>query len=166
MLNTVNKSKTDLAGSRLAAEVVARALAEIFPRMMMKMVKLGDGLPRSVGSMTPQQLRVLTALDMAGRPLRMSELSEALGVTQGTVTDVTKRLIKLRYLLRERLKEDDRVVCLSLSVQGRAVVRELHQQRYKLFLKVCEDLDPGTRRKFLESHQVILEIYSTVLSSR
>lgn len=132
----------------------------------MKMVRMGDGLPRSVGSMTPQQLRVLAALDMAGKPLRMSELSEALGVTQGTVTEVTKRLIKLDYLLRERLKKDDRVVCLSLSAQGRAVIRELHQQRYKLFLRVCEGLDPVTRRKFLESHQVILEIYTSILSSR
>jgi DNA-binding MarR family transcriptional regulator len=142
------------------SEIVARQLADLFPKMMMQMVRLGDGLPRLAAALTPQQLRVLSTLDLAGKRLRMSELSRQLRVSQSTVTDASKRLLKMGYLVRERSVEDDRVVWLSLSEAGRSVVRDLKQGRYKLFQKVCEKLTAQQRSKFLQSHQFIFEVYS------
>lgn len=146
--------------SEVGSETVARKLAEIFPKMMMQMVRLGDGLPKSAALLTPQQLRVLSTLDLAGKAMRMSDLAAQIGVTQSTLSDASKRLLKMGYVVRERSTQDDRVVTLSLSANGRAVTRDLRQGRYKLFQKVCEKLTPEDRRRLLQSHQFILDVYS------
>ncbi len=143
--------------------LVALQLAELLPRMMMQMVRLGDSLPRSATGLTPQQLRMLTALDFAGAPMRMSDLSGQLGVGQSTVTDTSKRLIKMGLVERERCSDDDRVVFLSLSTKGRTIARDLKQARLKVFEKICEKLGAEDCQKLLESHKFILEKYERLV---
>lgn len=145
------------------SELVALQLAEILPRMMMQMVRLGDSLPQSATNLTPQQLRMLTALDFAGMPMRMIDLSEQLGVGQSTVTNTSKRLIKMGLIERERSKDDDRVVFLSLSTKGKVIVRDLKQARFNVFEKICKNLEPEDCQKLLESHKFILEKYERLV---
>ena len=143
-------------------EGVTEQLAELLPLMMMQMVRLGDGLPRSAAELTPQQLRVITALNYAATSLRMTELATRLGVTQGTATDASKRLLKMGYLIRERSSEDDRVVNISLSQKGRNVARDLRQARIEVFEKICAKLSPADRQKLLQSHQLIFDTYKSL----
>ena len=141
------------------AEKVALALTDIFPRVMVNMSRLGGSQCNSA-PLTSPQMRVVFALDMKKEPMRMSALAEALGVTQSTGTDVTKRLVKLGYLKKERLAGDERVVCVSLSERGRKAVEELRGEKYRQFLKICEALPEAEQKTLLKSHQLILEIYS------
>lgn len=156
MLNIMSKNQKK-------SELVALQLAEILPRMMMQMVRLGDSLPQSATMLTPQQLRMLTALDFAGVPMRMTDLSEQLGVGQSTVTITSKRLIKMGFIERERCRDDDRVVFLSLSTKGKVIVRDLKQARFNVFEKICKNLAPEDCQKLLESHKFILEKYERLV---
>jgi DNA-binding MarR family transcriptional regulator len=140
---------------------ISAQLAELLPQMMMQMVRLGDSLPHSAAELTPQQLRVITALD-AAKTLRMTALAAELGITQSTLTDASKRLIKMGYLLRERSANDDRVVHISLSAKGRNVAGDLKQARLVVFKKICEKLGTENSVKLLHSHRLIYETYKSL----
>jgi DNA-binding MarR family transcriptional regulator len=144
------------------AESVAAALTDIFPRVMINMSRLGGSQSCSALTLTAPQLRALLAVDLAKKNIRMSALAEALGVTQSTATDVTKRLVRLGYLTKERLAGDERVVCVGLSGHGKKAIKELRGEKYRQFLKICEALQNDERVRLLKSHQLILEIYSAM----
>jgi len=137
-------------------------LAAAFELTMHQLTLLGHRLPKTVETMTPQQLKVLSILAFAGKPLPMSELSARVGVTPGTLTEVAKRLVKSGHLSRERLPEDDRVVQLSLTPEGVATVAAIRRQRIELFREICAALDRSTCKALLESHQFIAETYGQV----
>jgi DNA-binding MarR family transcriptional regulator len=157
MSKTAKKQKTETG-----AKGIARALTDIFPRMLLNMSRLGGTQSGNTLTLTPAQLRALIALDVESRPVRMSALAEALGVTQSTTTDVTKRLMRMGYLTKERLPGDERVVCVSLSERGRKIVKELRGEKFRQFLKICEALPETEQQRLLKSHQLILRIYSTM----
>ncbi|MFL6754908.1 MAG: MarR family winged helix-turn-helix transcriptional regulator [Sphingomicrobium sp.] len=62
---------------------------------------------------------VLAALDRAGAPLTMSELSQRLLVSNGNVTGVVARLVEDGFVVRETDEADRRTQRVSLSRQGR-----------------------------------------------
>ena len=144
------------------AKTIAAALADIFPRMMVSLARLGGSRSSHALPLTAPQLKALFAIHVRGKAMQMSELAEALGVTQSTATDVTKRLVRLGYLTRKRLTGDKRVVCVSFSAKGRKIVREMQSEKFHQFLKICEALPKAGREQLLKSHQLILDIYSAM----
>jgi len=84
--------------------------------------------PLRGSGMTPQQYWLLRQLRDAG-PLSTSELALALGVTPGSATVACKRLEKAGLVTRTRGEEDERVVRVALTEQGRAQIDALRQQR-------------------------------------
>lgn len=84
--------------------------------------------PLRGSGMTPQQYWLLRQLRDAG-PLSTSELALALGVTPGSATVACKRLEKAGLVTRTRGEEDERVVRIALTEQGRAQIDALRQQR-------------------------------------
>jgi DNA-binding MarR family transcriptional regulator len=144
------------------AETVARALADIFPRMMESLARLGGSRSSQALPLTAPQLKALYAIHVQGDEMQMSELAEALGITQSTATDVTKRLVRLGYLIKKRPSGDKRVVCVSLSAKGQKIVQEMQSEKFQQFLRICEALPKAARQRLLKSHQLILGIYSAL----
>lgn len=89
--------------------------------------------------MTPQQYWLLRHLRSTG-PLRIGELSSALGVTAGTATEACKRLEAAGLLSRERRADDERVVQISLTEQGTALIDTLRQQKYEEVMQLLDVL--------------------------
>lgn len=141
----------------------AEELAGIFERMMQQLTLLGHTLPTSATSLTPQQLKVLFTLDFLGEPSPMSKLSAQLGVTAGTLTKVAGGLIDKNYLGRKRSDEDDRIVKLSLTKHGRAMVEHIKKYRRHFFREICSGLSAMERRKLIESHRHIFETYRGIV---
>lgn len=56
-------------------------------------------------------------------PKNMSDVSKKLGVTVGTLSVAINNLVKKGYVVRERCKEDRRVVNISLTKKGRVFYR-------------------------------------------
>lgn len=68
--------------------------------------------------LTSNDMHVIEAIGI-GTPKNMSSIAKELSVTVGTLTISMNSLVKKGYVVRERGKEDRRVVYISLSEKGR-----------------------------------------------
>ena len=66
---------------------------------------------------TNNDMHVIEAIGV-GEPKNMSTIAKLLSVTVGTLTIAMNSLVKKGYVIRERGKEDRRVVYISLSEKG------------------------------------------------
>jgi DNA-binding MarR family transcriptional regulator len=162
--NHMNKGKQRFVA--VPEEGNAEELAGIFERMMQQLTLLGHSLPTSATSLTPQQLKILFTLDFLGEPTAMSKLAAQLGVTAGTLTRVAGGLVEKKYLGRKRSEDDDRIVNLSLTKQGRGIVEHIKNYRRRFFGEICSGLSAAERRRLIESHRHIFETYRRILEQK
>jgi DNA-binding MarR family transcriptional regulator len=141
-------------------------LAGVFEEMMQQLTLLGHTLPKSAGSLTPQQLKILFTLDFLAAPTPMSKLSAKLGVTPGTLTRVAGGLHRKGYLERRRSAEDDRVVHLSLTKHGHGAVAKIKKYRRDFFADLCGRLSVVACQTLIASHRYILETYRRILNEK
>ena len=76
---------------------------------------------------TNNDMHIIEAIGM-NEPKNMSTLAREISVTVGTLTIAMNSLVKKGYVLRERGKEDRRVVYISLTERGRAAY--VHHARF------------------------------------
>jgi DNA-binding MarR family transcriptional regulator len=70
-----------------------------------------------MGLTHPQYLVMLALWERSPRSLR--DLSEALQLDPGTLSPLVKRLERSGMIIRERDEQDERMLCLTLTPQGR-----------------------------------------------
>lgn len=90
--------------------------------------------------MTPQQYWLLRHLRKAG-PLTTSDLAAGLGITVGSTTVACQRLEKAGLVTRERQLEDERVVQVALTEQGRAQIDALRQKKREALAQLLSVLE-------------------------
>lgn len=83
------------------------------------------------------EFEVLSALARSDHPLRASEVTSITGISGASTTKHTERLATLGLVERTRLERDGRVVLLTLTDEGRALVeaefpRRLARERQML----------------------------------
>lgn len=86
---------------------------------------------------TNNDMHVIEAIGV-GEPKNMSTIAKLLSVTVGTLTIAMNSLVKKGYVIRERGKEDRRVVYISLSEKGLQAYRhheEFHRQMIEAVLE-------------------------------
>lgn len=86
---------------------------------------------------TNNDMHVIEAIGV-GEPKNMSTIAKLLSVTVGTMTIAMNSLVKKGYVIRERGKEDRRVVYISLSEKGLRAYRhheEFHRQMIEVVLE-------------------------------
>lgn len=86
---------------------------------------------------TNNDMHVIEAIGV-GEPKNMSTIAKLLFVTVGTLTIAMNSLVKKGYVIRERGKEDRRVVYISLSEKGLRAYRhheEFHRQMIEAVLE-------------------------------
>ena len=76
---------------------------------------------------TNNDMHIIEAIGM-NEPKNMSTIARESSVTVGTLTIAMNSLVKKGYVLRERGKEDRRVVYISLTERGRAAY--VHHARF------------------------------------
>ena len=76
---------------------------------------------------TNNDMNIIEAIGM-NEPKNMSTIAREISVTVGTLTIAMNSLVKKGYVLRERGKEDRRVVYISLTERGRAAY--VHHARF------------------------------------
>ena len=76
---------------------------------------------------TNNDMHIIEAIGM-NEPKNMSTVAREISVTVGTLTIAMNSLVKKGYVLRERGKEDRRVVYISLTERGRAAY--VHHARF------------------------------------
>ena len=86
---------------------------------------------------TNNDMHVIEAIGVK-EPKNMSTIAKQLSVTVGTLTIAMNSLVKKGYVIRERGKEDRRVVHISLSEKGLRAYRhheEFHRQMIEAVLE-------------------------------
>ena len=76
---------------------------------------------------TNNDMHIIEAIGM-NEPKNMSTIAREISVTVGTLTIAMNSLVQKGYVLRERGKEDRRVVYISLTERGRAAY--VHHARF------------------------------------
>ena len=76
---------------------------------------------------TNNDMHIIESIGM-NEPKNMSTIAREISVTVGTLTIAMNSLVKKGYVLRERGKEDRRVVYISLTERGRAAY--VHHARF------------------------------------
>ena len=87
--------------------------------------------------LTNNDMHVIQAIGTE-EPKNMSTIAKELSVTVGTLTIAMNSLVKKGYVIRERGKEDRRVVYISLSEKGLRAYRhheEFHRQMIEAVLE-------------------------------
>lgn len=88
---------------------------------------------------TNNDMHVIEAIGL-WEPKNMSSIARELSVTVGTLTIAMNSLVKKGYVIRERGKEDRRVVYISLSDKGR-IAYEHHARFHEAMIKgITEEL--------------------------
>ena len=114
---------------------------------------------------TNNDMHVIEAIG-TGVPKNMSTIAKELSVTVGTLTIAMNSLVKKGYVVRERGKEDRRVVYISLSDKGRkahahhakfhqemiqGIKNTLNEEELNVLIKALTTLDSWFRNKEQEN---------------
>lgn len=93
-------------------------------------------------SISASQALVLRHLQRRGR-MKVSELAEAMLVSNGAVTALTDKLVAAGFAVRERAKDDRRVVYLAITQGGEAMLEEVSQRESELIDRLFAGLEPA-----------------------
>jgi DNA-binding MarR family transcriptional regulator len=93
------------------------------------------------GEMTPEQYGLLRRLDACG-PLSVGDLAGRLGVSPSAATMACQRLERQGLVSRVRSPEDERVVRVTLTPEGRQRVAQWRAARRELVAGLVEVLAP------------------------
>lgn len=98
--------------------------------------------------LTGPQLTVVKILEQIG-DLSLSELSEKIRAQNSTVTGIIDRMEREGLVVRERSKEDRRVVYIKLTTKGRQIARDIPVEPMELFRSALETLTAQEMRELL-----------------
>lgn len=90
---------------------------------------------------TRTEFDVLGALARSDTPLRASEVTSVTGISGASTTKNVERLVAMGLVERHRLERDGRVVLLSLTDEGRALVDEQFPRRIEAERRMLDGLD-------------------------
>jgi DNA-binding MarR family transcriptional regulator len=84
------------------------------------------------------------------RTLAMKDLAEQLRLTPPSVTALTRRLVQTGLVRRQTHAEDSRVVLLSLTDEGRTLLKQLYKDQLQRMELLLQGLTPEEQQLFLE----------------
>jgi DNA-binding MarR family transcriptional regulator len=93
---------------------------------------------------------VLAALDRAGTPLTMTELSRRLLVSNGNVTGVIARLVEDGFVRRQTDRTDRRTQRVSLSQRGKRHFANMAHAHEALVDRIFVDVSDGEMERLLK----------------
>lgn len=85
----------------------------------------------------------------------MSQLTEALNVTHGACTSVVDRLSAEQLVERHQTPNDRRVVQVTLTPQGEAILRSLNEQSKAHFATMLADLSTDDYDKLAQGLKIL-----------
>lgn len=134
--------------TRYAVPVVPEELADAV-QMLSRRIRRGALHRLAPLGLTPGQSRALSALDRAGRPLRMAELAEVLRVVPRSATGVVDGLVEAGLVDRAPDPANRRSVLVDLTDAGRGTLEELTRARRQTAEELFGSLSTDEQRQLL-----------------
>ncbi len=104
------------------------------------------------GKVSGSQLFILDLLVDNG-PLKISDVATHLNVTLSAITNLSDKLVRAKYITRERCEDDRRVVRLVVTLKGQELVKKLREFQSKRMENLHKDLTP-------EEIETLISIYN------
>lgn len=121
-------------------------ISETMERIHRKIrAKLSNEL--SEGEITIPQCHILECLNAKGRAV-MREIADYLFVTPPAVTGLVDKLVKMELVQRDFSPSDRRIIIVSLTPKGKAVISKIKSQSGELFVSFLEKLSAQERKTF------------------
>jgi DNA-binding MarR family transcriptional regulator len=128
------------------AQVRAELMDELFVNNPAKALHYMRRWPG--GALSLVHLNVISILDADG-PLPMSQLAEALDVSQASTTGIVDRMEQRGLIERQRDDDDRRVTRVALTERGRVVIERLGAERREKLGRLLEELTDDELEAFL-----------------
>jgi DNA-binding MarR family transcriptional regulator len=129
---------------------------ELAPRLRWAVTRLARRLRQEAGAdLGPSQTAALATVERHG-PLSPSELAEIERIRRPTVTRIVRHLEQAGLIERVTDPQDGRASILSVTAEGRALLRRLRERKTAYLAKRLAALDAEDRRT-LERAAVLLE---------
>lgn len=106
------------------------------------------------GALSLIHLNVLTVLEVEG-PLSMSQLAQALDVSDASATGIVDRMERRGFVERQHATDDRRQVRVHATDAGRSVFTGLHEQRRAHLSRVLAELSDDELSSFLTGVRAI-----------
>lgn len=116
----------------------------------------------SLTSLTPAQIDTLYTI-ATRREWRMSDLSERLQISAGSLTTMVNRLIEAGVVDRRRSELDRRVVIVSLNDDGEALVHANRQRFMRNLERLTSDLSAGDQARLSSAMSIVVDILDKIV---
>ena len=128
-------------------EEFSKEIMEMMPQIMRALVsRERNELAR--GNITIPQMLALDALLRTDR-MKMTDVARALSVKLSSATVLVDRLLKQGMLKRARDERDRRLVWVQITLKGRRVISQVHEEKQRCAKDVFQVLSPGEREEYL-----------------
>lgn len=120
---------------------IYKILNEILVRLFRDIMDIEEKaiITQEFKDLTNNDMHVIEAIG-TNEPKNMTSIAKELSVTVGTLTIAMNSLVKKGYVVRERGKEDRRVVFISLSEKGRKAYEHHAEFHHKMIQGISEEL--------------------------
>jgi DNA-binding MarR family transcriptional regulator len=134
----------------------AETKEELAPRLRWAITRMARRLRQEAGvDLGPSQVAALATVERHG-PLSPSELAEIERIKRPTATRIVRHLEEAGLVERVRDPQDGRASILSVTAEGRAVLKRLRERKTAYLAKRLTALDAEDRRT-LERAAELLE---------
>lgn len=97
--------------------------------------------------------------------VNMTEVSDYLNVPLNTITGVVNRLEKKGFVLRERTKEDKRIVTIHLTVKGKQILQDEIDLIAHFFYKIMDAVSEEEKIILFRVMEKIFKVLSQEIES-
>jgi DNA-binding MarR family transcriptional regulator len=135
--------------------VAAQAHEELPARLRLAVVRTARRLRQEAGGeLGPATSAALATIERQG-PLSPSELAEREGVKRPTAARILGKLEQARLVTRIRDPQDGRASILSVTPEGRALLRKLRARKTAYLAKQLQNLDADDLRALERSVELL-----------
>jgi DNA-binding MarR family transcriptional regulator len=117
-------------------------------------------------SINATHLRALQALDRMGRPCKVIELADALGLVSSSASRLSDRLTEVGMITRRQAPDNRRATQLELTERGRDTVRALLELRARAMREVTDLMPESARQDLLRGAREFTQTRQRLLAAR
>jgi DNA-binding MarR family transcriptional regulator len=110
------------------------------------------------GLTTPQLVTLLLLGEAEEASLSMSELAGELGITLPTATGLVDRLVREKLVVRKGSDEDRRVVLVTITREGSAVIRRVRRVLDDLLTRLLSSITEAERESVAQAAERVFEL--------
>jgi len=125
----------------LEAEAVTELILEVF-RLNGQLLMAGDRLTKPLG-LTSARWQVLGAVELAGQPLTVSQVSRRMGISRQAVQRIANDLRALEFVSFEQNPDHARAKLLALTDKGRQALDRIGEIQGDWANQLADGLDAG-----------------------